>query len=355
MITVEGEWERLVGLETVEAAIMPMERQVAVPGQIIPDRNRVAVVSPFISASVNCMFAKIGDRVNEGDELVCLTSPEIGILRAEHDKSKAQLEIQISNFERRKKLFEDNIISEKVFQESELSLKLAEVNYRYALKRLMAIGITEAEVENPPTGHSDAVGSTIHIHSPLSGVITAWNVSRGQQVDASTQLFEIVDLERVWLEADVYEKDLSKIRIGQTVRARVTAYPGEVFSGRIFHIGNMLNAGTKTIKVLAEIPNAEQKLKPGMFARTSVVYGAKTRALVIPREAVLEDESLHIVFVKSGNAFHRHVVELGIMSDTHVEVVAGLEPGEQVVTKGGFQLKSKMKMQGVDPHAGHVH
>jgi len=355
MITVAGEWEKLIGLETVSAKEMPIELIVSVPGQIIPNQNQVAVVSPFIESSINCLFANIGDKVNVGDPLVCLTSPEIGILRAEYDKAKAELEIAEQSFKRQQNLFQENIISEKSYQEAELNIKVAQVNYNYAMKKLFAMGMTEDELYNPPTEHSDAVGSTIHMHSPISGVITAWDVSLGQKVNSSTQLFEIINLETVWLEADIFEKDLSKIKIGQKIKVRVSAYQDDMFVGKIFYIGNTLNRDTKTTKILVEISNLSQKLKPGMFASTSIVVGEKKNALVIPREAVLEDEHLQVVFVKEPEGYHRHVITPGIISDEYIEILSGLRRGAVVVTKGNFQLKSKLKMAGIDPHAGHSH
>jgi cobalt-zinc-cadmium efflux system membrane fusion protein len=354
-ITVEGDWEKLVGLETTVARIDAIERLVTVPGQIVPNQNAVAIVSPFIEGSVNCAFVNLGDRVEIGDELVCLTSPQIGISRAEYDKAKAELEIRRQNFERRQKLFKENIISERAFQEAELSKNIAEVNYNYAMKKLLAIGITEDELDHPPTGHSNAIGSTIHIHAPISGVITSRDASVGQKVDPSTRLYEIINLETVWCEADIFEKDLTRVKIGQKVRINVSAYPDQYFIGKIFYIASTLNPDTKTIKILIEIDNRSKKLKPGMFANTNLVVGQKQDALVIPRNAVLEDEQLHVVFVKEPGGYHRHVVQTGIVSDPFIEILDGLAPGDIIVTKGNYQLRSKQRMGGVDPHAGHVH
>ena len=164
----EGDWERLVGLETVRAERRALERVIPVPGRIVPNPDLMAVVSPFIDGSVNCVFANVGDRVAQGDELACLSSPEIGMLRAEYDKAKAELEIEEQNYRRRKKLFNDAIISEKTFQEAELARRVAEVNFSYAMKKLLAVGIPQAEIDEPPTGHSEAVGSTIHMHAPIA-------------------------------------------------------------------------------------------------------------------------------------------------------------------------------------------
>ena len=355
MVHVEGDWEKLVDLQTVEVKRRTVEMAVQVPGEIIPNQNEIAVVSPFIESSINCVFVNIGDRIKQGDLLVCLASPEIGILRAEYDKAKAELSIKKKNYERKQKLVEENIISEKSFQDTELEFKIAEVQYNYAFKKLLAMGVKKEEIDEPPTGHSEAVGSTIHVYAPISGVITHRDAKIGQKVNPATRLFEVVNLSTVWLEADIYEKDLVKIKSGQKVNVSVTAYPGEIFTGRIFFIGSTLNHDTKTIKILIEINNKYEKLKPGMFANTGIVVGEKVDVLTIPKEAVLEDENLKIVFVKEEHGYHRHVIETGIESGKYIEVLSGLDEGALIVTKGNYQLKSKLKMTGVDPHAGHTH
>jgi len=350
-----SEWEALIGLKTVPAQYSSIEHIVSVPGQIVPDQNKIAIVSPFIESSVNCVFVNIGDYVQKSDELICLTSPQIGILRAEYDKAKAELDIQKQNYERQSKLFQENIISQKLFLEAELNNKIAEVNYSYTSNKLIAMGIREDELDNPPSGHSNAIGSTIHVHSPISGIITARNASIGQKVDQTTRLFEIINIKNVWCESDIFEKDITKVQIGQMVRIRVAAYKQEVFQGSIFYIGSTLNPDTRTIKIMIAIDNKSERLKPGMYASTSIVVGQKEDVLVLPKEAILEDENLKIVFVKEGTEYHRHVVGLGIVSDAFVEILSGLEPGDEIVTKGNYQLKSKLKMGSLDPHAGHSH
>ncbi len=349
------EWEELIGLETAEAFLRPLELTISVPGQIVPNQNQVAIISPFIESSINEVFVNIGDKVESNKMLLCLTSPEIGMLRAEYGKAKAELDIRRQNFERQLKLFGEKIISRKSYQEAELEQKIAEIQYNYAIQKFLAVGVQNNEIDNPPTDRCDDGGSTIHICAPISGIVTSRNASIGQKVDSSTQLFEIINLDNVWLEADIFEKDLAKLQMGQTVKVKVSAYPQNIFTGKIFYIGNTLNSDTKTINILVEIDNKQEKLKPGMFAETNIVVGEKQSTLVVQKEAVLEDENLKIVFVREEEGYHRHVVTTGIESVEMVEILSGLAPGAIVVTKGNYQLKSKLKMSDLDPHAGHSH
>ncbi len=348
-------WEALVQLATAKVEYRHLDIVVTVPGRIVPNRNKVAEISPFIESSVNRVFVEIGDRVREGDVLVCLTSPDVGMLRAEYDRAKAEAEIAAVALDRQRKLFAEEIIPRKTLEEAELKDRVARVDVEYAMKKLLALGIGPGEIDNAPSGHSEAVGSTIHVTAPLSGVITLKDAHIGRKVGPGDRLFEIIDLSDVWLEADVFEKDLSLVKTGRIVRVSVSAWPGETFTGVISHVGDVLNESTRTVRILAAIDNREGRLKPGMYADTGIVVGEKENALVVPRESVLDDENLKIVFVREPAGYHRHVVRTGISDGPYIEIIDGLSAGDIVVTRGAYQLKSRARMATVDPHAGHNH
>jgi len=354
MIAAGADWGKLIHLETAEARIMPLHETLNVPGKIIPVPDAQAMLSPFIEASVNAVFGVVGDRVRAGDVLACLTSPEIGMMRAELDKSEAELAIQKKIAARQRTLFEEDVIPRRSLDEAELSLRQAEVASEYAVSRLKAVGATDEEIVGGLMCKHGLAGSSVHLRAPIGGVIVSRDVRMGQKVNPSTAMFEIIDLGAVWVEADIFETDLGKVALKSAVEIHVPAY-GDVFSGTVIAIGNTLDEKTRTIKIVAEIPNPGERLKPGMFASVDIVTGEKANALVVPREAVLEDESLHIVYVREGTDYHRHVVETGIVSGNYIEITGGLGAGDVVVTTGNFQLKSQSQMSAVDPHALHNH
>jgi Cu(I)/Ag(I) efflux system membrane fusion protein len=144
------------------------------------------------------------------------------------------------------------------------------------------------------------------------------------------------------VDADLYEKDIAKIRDGQHVGASVPAYPGENFMGKICYISDVLNEETRTITVRTEMENRDYKLKPGMFADIHIYLNHATDVLVVPEEAILDDKDAKLVFVKGDNKFFLHIVETGAKENNYVEILKGLEEGDMVVTDGNFQLKSKM-------------
>ena len=144
------------------------------------------------------------------------------------------------------------------------------------------------------------------------------------------------------IDADIYEKDIAKIRNGQEVEVSVPAYPRETFRGKISYISDVLNEETRTITVRTEVENKSFKLKPGMFADIKIYLNNQEKALVLPEEAILEDKGDKIVFIKKEGTYYPQVVEVGAIEEGHVEILSGVQEGDEVVTVGNYQLKSKL-------------
>ncbi|MCP4726280.1 MAG: efflux RND transporter periplasmic adaptor subunit, partial [bacterium] len=239
--------------------------------------------------------------------------------------------------------------------EAEAKKREAEINVEYTLKMLMLTGLSENDVLTPPDEHQVISGCSVHLVSPIDGEIIERDVIKGEQVEPGDCLFRILDLSSVWIEADIFEKDLAKINKGGRIKIRVPAYPDKTFFGTIFFIGGALDEKTRTIKIRSEVENPEKLLKPGMYASIDVITGEKTGVMAVPEAAILSDDNVHYVFVQEGPGFHRHVISIGARSEGLVEVISGLEAGAFVVVQGNYQLKSRMLMEAVDEHAGHIH
>ena len=137
-------------------------------------------------------------------------------------------------------------------------------------------------------------------------------------------------------------KEYSKIRIGQEVEATVPAYPEETFKGKITYISDVLKEETRTITVRTEVENKSYKLKPGMFAELKIFFDHQSKVLVLPKEAILDDKEERIVFIKVNDKYVPLVVEIGAREGGFIEIIRGIQEGDEVVTKGNFQLKSKL-------------
>jgi RND family efflux transporter MFP subunit len=157
----------------------------------------------------------------------------------------------------------------------------------------------------------------------------------------------------LWIDAEVYEKDIAKIRIGQDVEVIVPAYPGEAFNGKISFISDVLHQETRTLTVRTEVENKEYRLKPGMFADIRIFLNHQSEALVLPEEALLDDKEDKIVFIQREGKYYPQVVVVGAREGAFIEILSGLQEGDMVVTKGNFQLKSKLYEEVLKK--GHVH
>ncbi|MFC1562876.1 efflux RND transporter periplasmic adaptor subunit, partial [candidate division KSB1 bacterium] len=312
-------------------------------------------INTLVPGRINVLMANWGDNVSKGQPLVCIESLELGKKRAEYEKAYAELELASKNYERKRKLFEQEAVSQKQLLEAETQKISAEINLEYAKKMLRMTGLKEEEIIAPPDEHDVIEGCSVHLVSPINGVVIERNVKRGEQVEPGNCLFKILDVSSVWIEADVFEKDLHCLRQGRPIKVVVPSYSDRVFTGRIFWIGSTLNEETRTVKVRSKVANKDGKLKPGMFATVEIVTGIKKNVITVPEAAVLSEDIMHFVFVKEGDRYHRHAVTVGISSGSFVEITSGVSAGDLVVIQGNYQLKSRLMMSGIDPHAGHTH
>ncbi len=354
-IMIDEEMIDLIGLTTTKVIKTNLDQTLNVPAKLIADPDRKAVISPFIEAAVNCVFVKDGDVVKKGTILACLASPELGMKRAEYDKAAAELQIEEQQFKRKGELYKEKIISQRSYEEAQLQLEKAKVNYNFAKSSLLTLGISESEIKNPSTEHTDIAGSTLHITSPIAGTIIKRQANVGQKVNSESILFEIMDLDELWLEAQVFEKDLHQLAIGQILKIELSGTTDNEYKGKIFHIGNKVDEQHRTLHVLVKISNKKRILKPGMFVNARIVIDQKQNVLTIPKQAVLDEAGVQFVFVKDENYFYRQNVKTGIKDGALIEITNGLKKGVEVVVQGGYQLKSQARMGTVDPHAGHVH
>lgn len=179
---------------------------------------------------------------------------------------------------------------------------------------------------------------SVTINAPMSGVIDAHNVVVGQAVEPNTVLFHISDRSQVAIVARVYEEDIAKIKTGQKARVRVLSDPKQVFTGKVTTIDPNLDPLNRTVKVWIQLANPQGLLKPGMFARASVILRSNKAALSIPSSAIIEANGEKFVFVRDGEKYNRVEVNIGAKDDEYSEITDGLVPGDKVVTQGNREI-----------------
>lgn len=316
------------------------------------DPYRQAIVAYPFTARISEIHARLGDWVDVGDELLVLQSGEVGEATAAYYRAVADHELAGATWEREKGLFENGAGAHKDLTFAESALRVAQAELEAAEKRLHLLGFGEDQVHALSETHR--VNPTVALTAPIRGKVVSSNAILGGMVDEGTEILTILDPTRLWVEASVYEKDIARVHVGQLVDVVVAAYPQDVFEGSILWISDVLDPATRAITLRTEVPNREQKLKPGMFADLRIELTRNGRSLTVPSEAVLDDGGRPMVFVEVGpGRFERRLVALGATQNGFVEVAQGLKEGDLVVTQGGFQLKSKLHEAVL--HGAHVH
>jgi RND family efflux transporter MFP subunit len=195
-----------------------------------------------------------------------------------------------------------------------------------------------ALVESP-----ELLGRPLAIKAPLDGVVIKRAATTGELVDKATAIYTLSDPTQLWAIAEVKERDIAAVKTGQDATFTVLPYPQEQFHGKVVLVGNQVESGSRTLEVRIAVDNADGRLKPGMFADVEITTTILNDALLISDTALQTDGDDQIVFVaQDGNKFEKRVVKLGEEQSDRVQILAGLQPGEKVVTEGSFILKSEM-------------
>lgn len=342
-----------IGLTVVVAEVKPIAGTMTIPAKLLPNQNLEAQVGSLVQGRVREVFVNVGDIVKEGQELMHIEGLEVGEIKSNFIKAKAQLKYAEANCQRQKTLLEQKVGSQKAFLEAQAEYEKADAEFNAEDKRIHSIGLTDDDllkfVEHASLEKNGHSGGVLPIKTPIAGTVVERNVVIGQLVDGSTTAFRIINTTTLWADGQVYEKEVPRLLGKPEITLTVTAFSGEQFRGKIIFVSPIVDEHTRTITIRASIPNPNGRLKPQMFGELRVPTGGATKGLVIPAESVQKDNTDAYVFVAtSDTSFERRVVSLGATFDSMVEVNAGIKPGEKVVTRGSFQLKSELMKEALE-------
>ena len=197
-------------------------------------------------------------------------------------------------------------------------------------------------------------GTSQDILAEIPGVILAVYVKAGDHVDRLKSLMSIVNIDKLRVTVDVYEKDISFVEVGQKAQIESIAFPGKKFEGEVVYISPQVEEDSQAIKVRVDVDNSEHLLRLGMFVSAELIYGSDKKVLAVPQSAVQELNGEDIVFVmEDKDRFALREVILGQSFGDHVEIEKGAEQDEQVVTQGSFNLKSEKAKESFGDGHGH--
>jgi membrane fusion protein, heavy metal efflux system len=343
-LTLTTEEAERAGVKVEAINAQKTSASIVVTASIQPDQDRIARVAPRTEGRIVSAPAKLGDRVRAGQALATLDSVGVGEAHAALVLAQSELRIADADFKRAEALVADEIIPRKDYLRAQAERDKATASVRAATDRLRLLG------GNPNAGSQGVSGFAVT--APFAGTVIEKKATLGDLAGPSEALFTVADLSRVWILADLPESALAKVNIGSNAKISVPSYPSEVFTGRVSHIGAVLNKETRTVAARIEVPNADGRLKPEMFATATIDVGGDQRDLMtLPDAAIVLMQGQPTVFVFEQGAYEMRVIEPGERIGGRTVVKAGIKGGEQVVTAGAYELKArKQKSQ-----LGHGH
>ena len=367
-VLVDADTQRQIGLKVEQAQLSSIEQHIRATGVVGPNETRVARIRPLARGVIQKVYVLTGDRVRSGQPLVAYDNIELGEIVAEHrsavaalEKANAEADVTKRALERAQNLIELGAMAKAEYERrrADEANARAGVNSQQAAianleRKLQRFGVSAADLARSASADSGgawSLSSQALLRAPFGGVVIAAQVAEGESVDPQSELFTIANLSTVWIQGNVYEKDIASMVEGQDVKVRVDAYPGEIFAGRLTYVSDALDPSTRTAKVRCEVANPDGRLKLEMFATIEIPTSRRREALVIPVAAVQQLDGRSIVFVKTGDGeFRARDVRLGAEVDGRVEVTEGLTAGELVVVEGALMLKSKLKIGELGEH-----
>jgi Cu(I)/Ag(I) efflux system membrane fusion protein len=330
-VKLDTEGARRIGVTFAKVEHRSLPLSVTTVGTVAYDETKLATVNPKIEGWVEKLYVDFtGAPVKKGDRLLDIYSPAL---------VSAQEEL---------------VLAARLARDAEAGrpAENAQELLRSARRRLAYWDIPQDEIQRIET--TGETSKTLTLRAPASGIVVEKNVVEGDRIMPGMTVYRIADLSRVWIEANVFEKDLALVRNGQSARVTFEAYPGREYTGRVSYVYPTVSVETRTAQVRLALANPDLSLKPGMYAQISLTVPPSPPTLVVPRSAVLETGERSLVFVRAedGTLMPREV-KPGRTSGREMELLDGVEAGETVVSSAAFLVDAEsnlgnMAMPGMD-------
>jgi cobalt-zinc-cadmium efflux system membrane fusion protein len=361
-----------VGVDVAVVVERPVVETVIANGEVVYDQTRMANLSSRVAGTVWRVNRQVGDRVAKGDILALVDAADVGQAKSEFLQAIAQVRLQRANVERLRPLAGDGIVPGRQWLEAETAYEEARIRLQGAQQTLVNLGLP-VQAEDFAALDTDEIARRIQflglpaafvssldtqsttsnlfpLRSSLNGVVVSREVVEGEVVDTSRTLFGVADVNRMWLVLDVRQEDAKYLSLGQPVLFRPSDSDEAEIRGSVSWISTAADDVTRTVKVRADLPNANGGLRSNTFGAGRIVLRDEPKAIVVPGEAVHWDGTCHVVFVRDKSYlqpdapkfFHVRTVRPGVKDGETTEIIAGLLPGEVIASKNSVVLESQL-------------
>jgi Cu(I)/Ag(I) efflux system membrane fusion protein len=327
----DGRELMVLSLSPAQEGLIETVKDVALPGvleamgQVTFDDRLVSTIISRVTGRIEELRKSQWDTVRRGEQVMSLYSPDFMTAEAEYLEATSGASPSGSAG-----------ANAGAFGLPARSFSLAANLKAAAVRKLELLGFSPADIAaiREPS-------ASVWMRAPISGIIVSKNAVRGQQLNPGDQLFSLATLERVWITADLYEDDLARVKVGQSLQAVTAAYPGEVFKGTIQRISPSLDPNTHTLQLRCAVSNPGLRLKPQMLARVRIAT-APGLTLVVPKSALVFDDNAYYAFVVVGaNRFERRRVEIADWNEHgFARVLSGINSGERFLTTQSLRMNT---------------
>jgi RND family efflux transporter MFP subunit len=324
-IRISTEKIQKLGVKTEAASLKSLDKVVRASGRIEADERRVYAISPKFEGYVERLHVSAtGQSVGKGQALFEVYSPEL--VSAQREYAIASQGVQALK---------------DAGSDAQSSMKqLADAS----LLRLKNWDISDEQIK--ALSRAGETRRILTFRSPVSGIVTEKKALQGMRFMPGEALYQVTDLSSVWVLADVFEQDIGLAKSGAKAKVMIAAYPDKPFDGKISYVYPTLKAETRSVQVRIELANPGQLLKPGMFAQVELAVAAGNKVVTVPLSAVIDSGTRRIVLVQAGEGrFEPREVKLGLRSDNYVEVLTGVQDGEQVVVSANFLIDAESNLK----------
>lgn len=331
---------KLIELATEPAKPGSVSPELLLNGEVTAAQDRMVEILPRAAGIVREVPRQLGDTVRSGDTLAVIESSAIAEAEASYLTARSKSALAQAQAAREADLRRKKITSEQDYQVARQAAEQAAVELRAAERKLALLGLDPAAAGRGPAG----VPVRVAVRAPFDGTLIERQVAVGDQVTEATPLFRLANLDKVWVIASVFSKDVGKVALGQTATVTLEGYPQRRFEGKVTWISNVMDEKTRTLKIRVELDNPDRLLRPGSFARVTITPQSEDNVLTVPAIAVQRQKNQTFVFVEVGpGTYRKRDVSVGNHTSESVEVTKGLRAGEKVVTQGSFALRSELE------------
>lgn len=353
-LNVSAEKQKAWGIQVGRVHKEQLTSLLELPGVMALNQNRTAHVTAFVHGQISSLEVDLGSKVRKGQSLLTLNSPEFAQAQAEFLNARVKFNLSQTEFKRAQSLWEAKAIEEKEYLRRQAEHEKLTTEYGVLGSRLHSLGLTHDNIDSliakcdlieEQEYKCEVADPLLPILSPLSGTVIFRDVVRGAHIEPEKVLLTISDLNVLWAQLDVYEKDIPLVTPSSQVSISTDMYPGIRFPARISYISNLIDEKLRTMKVRVEVDNTDNLLKPHMYVQGNLISEVNNgeKVMAIPEGAVQNLEGEKVVFVReSKEVFTVRHIRIGDRFGSRLIILAGLGEHEDVVLKGAFTLKSEV-------------